>query len=35
MYIYLSLTKLALAKQSKPELMRMTKMPGSVKAMGY
>ena len=29
------LTKLALAKQSEPELMRMTKMPGVLMAIGY
>jgi hypothetical protein len=32
---YLSLTTLAFAKQSEPELIRMTKMPGVLVAMGY
>ena len=32
---HLSLTKLALAKQSNPELMRTIKMPGVLMAMGY
>lgn len=31
----LSLTTLAFAKQSEPELMRMTKMPGVLMDMGY
>jgi hypothetical protein len=31
----LSLTKLAFAKQSEPELMRITMMPGVLVAIGY
>lgn len=34
-HLYLSLIKLAFAKQSKAELMRTAKMPGVLTAMGY
>lgn len=35
MIVYLSLTTLEFAKQSEPELIRITKMPGVLVAMGY